>query len=157
MFKFSQRSLDKLKRVHPDLVKVITEALAVSVVDFGVTEGLRSIERQEELVEKKLSHTMKSKHLQQEDGWGHAVDLVPYVGGKVSWDWPHIFLMAEAIQSRIRHSQYPKIRWGGAWTLLNVNKSPKELQEGYVAYCRTVGRTPFLDGPHFEIIQPIKA
>lgn len=154
MFKFSKRSLDNLCGVHPLLVAVVKEALAISDIDFGVTEGLRTIERQKHLVEKKLSQTMNSKHLKQADGWGHAVDLVPYIGEKISWQWSDIFIMASAIQSIIGPDKYPKIRWGGAWTLLNVNRSPRDLQEGYKEYCRHAKKKPFLDGPHFEIIDP---
>jgi peptidoglycan L-alanyl-D-glutamate endopeptidase CwlK len=157
-FKFSQKSLDRLKGVHPDLADLLKEAIDHSLIDFGVVEGLRSMERQQDLVEQELSQTLRSKHLMQEDGWGHAVDLVPYRGSKPCWEWQYIFTMAEAIQrtllNRIDLKGYPHIRWGGAWTLLHSTKSPRELQEGYVQSCRQAGRKPFLDGPHFEILNP---
>jgi phage tail protein X len=49
-FKFSQRSENNLKGVNADLVKVVRRALQLSAVDFGITEGLRSVERQKQLV-----------------------------------------------------------------------------------------------------------
>lgn len=155
MFKFSQRSWERLAGVHPDLVFILEQSLMNSPIDFGVTEGLRSLERQEELVAKKLSQTMNSKHLKQEDGWGHAVDLVPYADGKPSWDWDHILQMASAIQTTVVVNQpmVPAIRWGGAWTSLNTTRSVKDLKDAYVDRCRKVGKTPFLDGPHFEILK----
>lgn len=73
MFVLSKRSRDNLKGVHPDLVKVIYRALEVSDQDFTVIEGLRTIERQRELVRTGFSKTMNSRHLT-----GHAVDVVPY-------------------------------------------------------------------------------
>ena len=48
-FTFSQRSLDNLKGVHPDLVRVVKAALPISPVDFGIIEGIRTLERQKEL------------------------------------------------------------------------------------------------------------
>ena len=48
-FKLSQRSLDRLKGVDPDLVEVVKRAIDLTEVDFGVSEGLRTLERQKEL------------------------------------------------------------------------------------------------------------
>lgn len=159
MFKFSQRSLERLEGVHPDLVAVIIEALEHSPIDFGVVEGLRTVERQKVLVDTGMSQTMNSKHLKQPDGWGHAVDLVPYIGPKISYEWKYIFQMAEAIQRTLKAdmdlSGYPRIRWGGAWTLIhtpNSLKTPQQLQEGYIQSRKQAGKKPFVDGPHFEIL-----
>ena len=73
-FKLSQRSLDRLDGVKQDLVNVVRRAIEITTIDFGVTEGLRTEERQKELVAKGASKTMKSKHLD-----GNAVDLMVYV------------------------------------------------------------------------------
>ena len=80
-FKLSDRSLSRLRGVHPDLVKVVKAAIDVTDVDFGVGIGLRTEEEQAALVAKGASQTMKSKHLRQDDGFCHAVDLFAYVGG----------------------------------------------------------------------------
>lgn len=76
-FKFSQQSLDKLTGVHPDLVSIIHEVMGLQVIDFSVVEGVRTLERQKKLVAEGKSRTMLSKHLIQNDGYGHAVDLFP--------------------------------------------------------------------------------
>ncbi|WP_050875035.1 M15 family metallopeptidase, partial [Yersinia frederiksenii] len=76
-FRFSQRSENNLKGINPDLLKVVRRALEISAVDFSVIEGLRTIERQKELVATGKSQTMNSRHIS-----GNAVDLFP-VGG----DW----------------------------------------------------------------------
>lgn len=78
MFKFSTRSLDNLVGVHPDLVAVVHDVMELQVMDFSVVEGLRSQEQQELYVQQGRSRTMNSKHLKQQDGFSHAVDLYPY-------------------------------------------------------------------------------
>lgn len=58
-FKFSQRSEKNLAGVNPDLVKVVRRALEISPVDFGVTEGLRSTDRQRQLVADGKPHDVR--------------------------------------------------------------------------------------------------
>ena len=72
MYKFSQRSLDRLQGVHPDMVKLMTKSIEDSPYDFGITEGFRSSERQLTLVAEGKSQTKNSRHLT-----GHAVDIAP--------------------------------------------------------------------------------
>lgn len=108
MFKLSQRSIDRLSGVHPDLVSVVKLAIERSEVDFMVTEGLRSKERQKELVAAGASKTMNSRHIT-----GHAVDLAAYVNG-IRWDWP----LYEKIAKAMKQAAYElniKIEWGGDW------------------------------------------
>lgn len=108
-FRLSRRSEDRLMGVHPDLVRVVKHALDLTPVDFTVLEGLRSVERQEELVEAGASQTMKSRHLT-----GHAVDLGAYVGGEIRWDWPLYYRIAAAVK-RAAHDLGVPIEWGGDW------------------------------------------
>ena len=92
-YKLSRRSLERLQKVHPDLVRVVMRAIQLTEVDFGVTEGVRTIEKQREYVAKGASKTMNSRHLT-----GHAVDLVAYVGAEVRWDWPLFHKIAAAMK-----------------------------------------------------------
>ena len=78
MFKFSSKSLDNLVGVHPELVDIVHDVMALQVMDFSVIEGLRSVEQQEIYVQQGRSRTMNSKHLKQDTGYSHAVDLYPY-------------------------------------------------------------------------------
>ena len=71
MARFGKRSRSRLKGVNPKLVNVLNEA--IKLMDLTILEGLRSVERQKELVASGASKTMKSKHLK---GW--AVDVTPY-------------------------------------------------------------------------------
>jgi peptidoglycan L-alanyl-D-glutamate endopeptidase CwlK len=106
-FKLSQRSLNNLKGVDEDLVAVVKRAIEITEIDFGVTEGIRTLVRQEELFKKGLSKTMKSKHL-----IGRAVDLVAYVDGKVSWEKEDYYPIALAME-RAAIELNVKIKWGG--------------------------------------------
>ena len=64
--------LEKLRGVHNVLANVITEAAVRCEVPFTVIEGLRSKERQAQLVKAGASKTNDSRHLT-----GHAADLWP--------------------------------------------------------------------------------
>lgn len=77
-FHLSKRSLRKLEGVHPDLVKLVKRAIELTEVDFAITEGVRTLERQRELYDspKKVTSTMHSKHLVQSDSYGYAVDVM---------------------------------------------------------------------------------
>jgi len=78
MPQFGARSEANLIGVHPDLVGVLRRAILR--FDFTVLNdgGVRTLERQRELVAEKKSKTLNSKHLVQPDGYGHAVDIAPY-------------------------------------------------------------------------------
>ena len=108
-FKLSRRSLARLEGVHPDLVRVVNLAIELTEVDFGVTEGMRTIEKQREYVARGASKTMNSRHLT-----GHAVDLVAYIGAEVRWDWPLYHKIADAMK-RAANSLGVPIVWGGDW------------------------------------------
>lgn len=78
IYKFSEDSLKRLEGVHPDLVMLVQDVMAMQVMDFTVAEGVRTLARQKQLVADGKSRTLASKHLVQADGYGHAVDLYPY-------------------------------------------------------------------------------
>ena len=104
-----QRSLSRLEGVHPDLVRVVKKAAAISDLDFTVLEGIRTLERQRKLVAEGASRTMKSRHLT-----GHAVDLAPLIDGKVSWEWPMYHRLAKIVKSAAADEKVP-LTWGGDW------------------------------------------
>jgi peptidoglycan L-alanyl-D-glutamate endopeptidase CwlK len=137
----------RLAGVHPDLVRVVRRAAEGGAL-FRVEEGLRTVERQRQLVAKGASQTMNSRHLT-----GHAVDLLPLVNGQPTFDWKYYFPLADAVADAARKEGVPII-WGGAWARL-VQDWPqdraKQAQDAYVAERRALKRKPFLDGPHFEL------
>lgn len=107
--KLSLGSLAKLRGVHPDLVRVIKKAAEITKVEFAVIEGLRTLERQKQLVAAGASKTLKSRHLT-----GHAADVVPLVDGRIRWDWPLYHKLAPFIKAAARAENVP-IEWGGDW------------------------------------------
>lgn len=92
MYVLSKRSLEKISGVHPDIVKVVKRAIEITPVDFGVIQGVRTQQEQDDLYAQGrtkpgniVTWTRNSKHLKQSDGFGHAIDVVAYVKGQVSW------------------------------------------------------------------------
>ena len=108
-YKLSTKSLSNLKGVHPDLVKVVKRAIELTECDFTVTEGLRTKERQAQLLKEKKTTTSNSRHLT-----GHAVDLAAWVDGTVSWNWDHYYKIAEAVKQAAKELNI-SIEWGGEW------------------------------------------
>lgn len=106
-FVLGAKSKEKLQGVDSRLVRLVEQAIKETTVDFTVFEGLRTPERQQQLVNDGYSQTLKSKHLT-----GHAVDLVAIVNGKVTWDKEHYPEIARAMKKAASDQQI-KIRWGG--------------------------------------------
>ena len=104
-----ERSKKNLEGVNEKLVRVVTRALEISPVPFIVIEGLRTVERQKQLVAKGASQTMKSLHIV-----GRAVDIVPTVDGQIRWDWPLFYKLAPAMKQAAKELGI-EIVWGGDW------------------------------------------
>jgi len=117
-----QRSLDNMKGLHPDLIRVINRASDTSLTSFVVTEGLRTLERQKELLRIGATKTLKSRHLKQADGYGHAFDFYAYVDinsdGKIAFEeMSNVRLMlgiADAIK-KAAVDEKVSITYGGDW------------------------------------------
>ena len=149
MFKLSTRSMGRLEGINPDLIRVVTEAIKTTKVDFGVTCGMRTVEEQEKLVASGASQTMKSKHLE-----GRAVDLVAYVGSNITWQLNMYDDLADAMGNAACKLEVP-IKWGAAWTIGDIGDFTGTMEEAmneYVDLRRSQGRRPFIDAPHFEMI-----
>ncbi|HIE3655308.1 TPA: M15 family metallopeptidase [Yersinia enterocolitica] len=128
-FNLSQRSEKNLLGVNPELVKVVRRAIQITQVDFMVIEGLRSAERQRELVTKGASQTLNSRHLT-----GHAVDCVPLISGAIPWNDKSKFKAVADAMFQAAKELGVRIRWGGDW-----NENGRSDDER------------FYDGPHFEL------
>lgn len=141
--------------VHPSLVRVVERAIHITTQDFSVHEGVRSLEMQREYVRKGVSQTLNSKHLKQPDGFGHAVDLVPFVAGSKRFEWPPIYPIAVAMRQAAEAEGVP-LRWGGCWgAVLDITPNAKAMKaavDAYAAKRRAMKKSAFLDGPHWELI-----
>jgi len=120
------RDRARLAGVHPDLVRIVERARRSA--PFIVTEGVRTRERQAQLLAAGASRTMNSRHLT-----GHAVDLAYWLDdgdgavgqGEIRWDWPLYEQLGAAMKAAAKELGVP-IVWGGDWA-------------------------SFRDGPHFEL------
>ena len=149
-FTLSQRSLGRLDGVNNKLHSVVTTAIGLTNVDFGVTSGLRTQKDQEDLVARGASQSLKSKHLT-----GDAVDVVAYIGGsRISWELNLYDDIADAFkEASIREGV--GIRWGASWHIPDLREWQGTAEEAMMAYIdlrRSQGRRPFIDAPHFELV-----
>jgi|TARA_R100000664_G_scaffold33130_1_gene49456 hypothetical protein len=147
-FQLSQKSLSRLNGVKNEMHSVVCEAIKLSKIDFGVTCGLRTEAEQRELVDKGASQTMKSLHLT-----GDAVDVVAYLGSRISWELNLYDDIADAFKEAALNNNV-KLRWGAAWhqNLTDWEGSSEDLMNAYVDLRRSQGRRAFIDAPHFELV-----
>lgn len=104
-FILGDRSTKNLVGVNADLVKVVKRALEISPVDFTVIEGLRTKERQAELMKQGFTRTLNSRHI-----IGEAVDIVPL---PVDWNNPKPFGLVADAMKKAADELGVKITWGG--------------------------------------------
>lgn len=153
-FSLSNRSRKKLEGVHPNMVAVVERAIELTKVDFGVTYGVRSVQEQEKLVAAGRSQTMKSKHLIQDTGFSHAVDVVAYDGSNVVWELNVYDDICDAFK-KAAEEKGVAIKWGAAWSegdIRSYSGTAEDAMNAYIDLRRGQGRRPFIDGPHFELM-----
>lgn len=124
MAKFSNNSLSKLKGVHPNLVKVMNEAIKETPIDFSIIYGVRTTKEQQALYAKGRTKPgsivtnadglrNKSNHQVKSDGLGYAVDICPYVNGKLDWVNESNFRIIAAHILATAKCLGIKVNWGG--------------------------------------------
>lgn len=148
-FSLSQRSIERLDGVDDRLVDVVCRAIEITTVDFGVTEGLRTIETQRQYVAAGKSQTMESKHLT-----GEAVDLMAYINGQACWELNVYDNIADAMKQAAIEKNVA-IRWGAAWSVPDIRLWRGTMEEAMMYYIdirRKMNKRPFIDGPHFELV-----
>lgn len=142
MGQLSQKSIDKMKGVHPDLQQVVIAAAERVPFPLLVVEGVRTEARQRELYAqgrtkpgKVVTWTMDTRHRVQKCGYGCAVDLAPLKpDGSVDWgDTKKFYAIGAAMKAAAANDNVP-IRWGYDWD------GDGKLQE-----------KGEYDGPHFEL------
>lgn len=128
-FQFSTRSANRMAGVHPDLVAIAHETIRVSPIDFGIPAdgGLRTAQRQNAMYRDPLIKTncdgyeKVSRHqIDQDTGYGHALDVFAYLNGEASWDKVHLALIAGAFLSTAQRMKKEgmvsiDVRWGGTF------------------------------------------
>lgn len=124
----NRASESKLRKVHPDLVRVVRRASTLLKDDsfgFVITCGVRTLEEQKVLLKTGATRTLNSRHIPGKDGYSKAVDFAVTVDGKVRWDWPLYTRLAKLVKEAARLEKV-SIEWGGDWKT-------------------------FKDGPHFQL------
>lgn len=160
MFKLSKKSIAQYETLHPDLRIIIDEVLKCSSIDFTISEGYRSVEKQFEYYQKgrkKVNNEWivedRSKVVTYLDGYtskskhnvnpAMAFDFYIYVPGKpeLKYDIYHIIAVGHLFaamgqklynEGKISH----QVRWGGDFN------QDGEIMEPDV----------FSDTPHIELI-----
>ena len=153
-FRLSQRSMDRLEGVHPAMTGVVERAIQLTNIDFGVTQGVRTLDEQKANVAAGRSQTMQSKHLLQQTGFSHAVDVVAYVGSDVSWELNLYDNICDAFKQAAEETE-ASVKWGAAWSEGDIRSYPGTAEDAMMAYVdlrRSQGRRPFIDAPHFELM-----
>ena len=105
MPKYGKRRKERLKGVDSRLVNVLNEL--IKMMDVTIIEGLRSAERQEELLAKGATKVKYSKHME-----GKAVDLAPY---PIDWKNRDGFYYMGGMIRGIAKQMGINIRFGGDW------------------------------------------
>lgn len=150
------KSKTNLSGVHPIIRGVVLAAIGISEQDFTVFEGLRTLATQKEYMKRGVTKTLASKHLRQPDGFGHAVDLVPWVNGGPRWEWEPIYRIAVAIdKAATAQGVAHRLRWGGIWdrTMAQYGTdAAQSMKDAVAAYCKRHPGPDFIDGPHFELV-----
>ena len=121
MYKFGNKSKERLNTCHEDLRLIANIAIQRSQIDFGIAEGHRSVERQYDLYKAGLSKidgvNKRGKHNYKPS---LAFDIYAWVNGRSSYDQRYIIFIAGVIlavakelkeQGRIQ----TELRWGGNW------------------------------------------
>ncbi len=160
-FVLGTASEDRLIGIKPKLVCCVRYAIKRTAVDFSVFEGLRSEARQRELYLSGASRTLQSYHLT-----GEAVDLVPYVAGRLQWQMPLCIKVATVMPQASRDLSV-RLVWGAVWDRELASLDPKRLAAEVEAYGvrfraahpprvidgELVQPEPLIDGAHFQLIR----
>lgn len=152
-FRFGQISEHSLRGIHPDLVLIVRRALTLSTVDFRVIEGVRTSERQRQLVRNGSSKTLNSRHLT-----GHAVDLAPMVNNQIPWeDWSAFHLVAKAMKQAAKEMELP-LQWGTGKPLKMahiLNYQERSTHDQFTHVIRSgENRSVTGGGSHRDVVSP---
>lgn len=138
-YSFGKRSSTHLMTCDVRLQRIARRALSYGVMDFVVTEGHRSVERQQTLYADGKSRIdgihRKGKH---NNAPSQAMDLLPFpawVNGINVWDDRQRFCVLAGLIMAAAAEEGVTIRWGGDWDSDGNNRD-----------------SSFHDLPHFELL-----
>ncbi len=164
-YTLGSKSRAQLALVHPKLQTVVGRAIMLTSQDFAVHDGGRTAAEQNALYQQgrtkpgkivtdKDGYKNKSNHQIFGDGFGHSVDLVPYVPGRgLVWDetWAMFYPIAVAMAQASKDLATP-IRWGGNWYEQLLPGTVADMKASVERYKAKHPGPDFIDGPHFELV-----
>lgn len=84
--------------------------------DITILEGIRTLERQKELVASGASKTLNSRHFANSHGFSSAVDVAPHgLAAVVDWADAALFRYFAGYVMRTAEEHGAPLRWGGDW------------------------------------------
>ena len=111
---FNPRSEELLSGVNPALAMLLRKVEAQMPDAFEISEGMRSQDRQADMVAQGKSQTMNSKHLT-----GNATDIVlQNPDGSANWDFESYRPVADAAKATAAEMGISDFVWGGDWKTL---------------------------------------
>lgn len=144
-FNFGKKSIEALNTCHKDLQTIFNEAIKITSIDFGISEGHRTIAKQYEYYKEGKSLIDGVKQKGKHNYFPSlAVDIYPFIDGKANYDKESLSYLAGLIHgvSEILFQQFEiehKIRWGGNWDM-----------DGIILIDQS-----FDDRPHFELVKTL--
>lgn len=157
---YSFKSLARLNKCEPVLKVFALELLNRTPFDLTVLNStIRTVEKQREFVRKRVSRTMKSKHLVNDNNLSEAVDIIPYIKGINVYKMVgslELFEEMHEIAQTVCQDLDLDIRSGVCWTNINTVVPFDDLLWGYRSRKYMENKKPFFDGPHFETVESFR-
>lgn len=150
------RSMGNLAGVRADLVAVVKRAITLTAQDFGVAgKATRTAEEQHRLflegVTQKDGFRNKSNHQTHSDGFGHAVDLTPFIAGSFDVNNEAAqYPIAVAMSIASKQLGIP-LTWGGNWYEQLDCATVAAAKDSVRRYRLKHPGPDFIDLPHFQL------
>lgn len=125
--KFGRASTGRMAMLSYDLQWVLREALALEIIDFSVACTYRNEEDQNRAYREGKSRVRwpNGKHNRNPS---EAVDAVPYINGKMSWNKLHCCVLAGVILA-VAKKLGVRVRWGGNWDMDSEPITDQDFQD----------------------------
>ena len=126
-FYFGERSEYNLEQGSFFIVMVMREALGLGIMDMAVIESFRDKVRQDRKFDLGRSQVKwpDSKHNSKPPT---ALDVVPWINGKLSWNKLHCCVLAGIILACAANLGRT-LRWGGNWDLDSEPVTDQDFQD----------------------------
>ena len=131
MYSFGKQSATILDGTCFELWETATIALKLGIMDFSAICSIRS-ERDQTIAfnngKSKVSWPNSKHNVLKPGDYSEAVDLVPYINNKISWDKNHCIALSGIILAVGKIQGYT-IRWGGNWDLDGEPITDQDFQD----------------------------